>query len=445
MKKVRFMLVAACSLFAVAAMAQQDFSGPEYAKWGDTPEERERNILHSNFLKEEYENKNFNAAAYYFQELVNHCPGASVAIYQRGANVYKNKINRARSMAEKNIYIDSLMLVYDLRLQYFGDSPRQGAAFILDQKAREYLTYRGNDRAGIRAAFRAAIEAGGSATNPETLVAYFSNLCDDFKNTDEVAPAEIIAEYSRLAPYFGEQAGDYKTQFDTVFGKSGAASCEALENIFRPQLEADPDNEELLAQAVSIMSRQPLKCNSDFYLGIAEKYYAVAPSANSALSLAQAFQERNDYAKATRYLNEALAVEQNPEAQESLYVRIALVELLANHLSSAASAARSARELNPENGLPYFILAQCYAISAAQCEGFAGQAVFWVAYDTMARAVELLAADSEYIAPARASLSSYRSHFPTSEECFFNEAKEGSRYTVSCGLASGQSTTVRFR
>ncbi|MCM1151800.1 MAG: enzyme of heme biosynthesis [Alistipes sp.] len=445
MKKIQSLLVAACSLCAVAAMAQQDFSGPQYAKWGDTPEEREKNILNSNFLKESYENKDFNAAAHYLQELINSCPGASVAIYQRGANVYKNKINRAKSMAEKNMYIDSLMLIYDLRLQYFGDSPRQGAAFILDQKAREYLTYRAGDRAGIRKAFRAAIEAGGAATNPETLVAYYSNLCDDFKNTDEVTPDEVIAEYDRLLPYFGEDAAEYKGQFDTVFGKSGAASCEALENIFRVKLEADPDNEELLAQAVSLMSRPSLKCNSDFYLAIAEKYYEVSPSAGSAMSLAQAFQERRDYTKATHYLNEALAVEQNPENRQALYVQIALVELLANHLQSAAAAARAARDLNPEDGQPYFILAQCYAFSAAQCEGFAGQAIFWVAYDTMTRALSLLPADSDYIAPARSSLASYRNHFPTSEECFFNEAKEGSSYTVSCGLAAGQSTTVRFR
>ena len=115
MKNVKFLLSAACTFFAVAAMAQQDFSGPQYAKWGDTPEEREKNILNSNFLKESYENRNYDAAAHYLKELLNSCPDASVAIYQRGANTYKQKINRAKSVAEKNVYIDSLMLIYDLR------------------------------------------------------------------------------------------------------------------------------------------------------------------------------------------------------------------------------------------------------------------------------------------------------------------------------------------
>ena len=118
-------------------------------------------------------------------------------------------------------------------------------------------------------------------------------------------------------------------------------------------------------------------------------------------------------------------------------------------MSGAAAAAREARDLDPEDGVPYFILAQCYASSAAACEGFAGQAAYWVAYDTMAQAIELLQADAEateaYLPTAKQALAGYRGRFPTNEELFFNEVKEGSRYTVGCGFASGISTTVRAR
>lgn len=293
--------------------------------------------------------------------------------------------------------------------------------FILDQKAREFLRYKPNDRKGIREAFRAAIEAGGDNTDPETVVAYFSNLCDDYKNTDEVLPDEIIAEYDRLTPFFEKNpnANEYKAQFDAAFGLSGAASCENLEKLFRGKLEAAPDDEALLAQAVALMSRA--KCDGDFYFTLAEKYYAVKPSSETAMFLAQAFQSKGDYAKAIKYLNEALAVEQDPAERQLLLVRIALIDLVANDIPGAASAARQARDLNPEDGVPYYVLAQCYAISAANCGGFAGQATFWAAYDTMSKAIELLPADSEYIESAKTSLNAFRSRFPTSEECFFNE------------------------
>ena len=444
MKNVKFLLSAACALAAFVATAQ-DFSDPKYAIWGDTPEERQQNILNSNFLKESCDNKDYDAAAHYLKELLDKCPKASENTFVRGTTLYKNKINRAKSIAEKNVYVDSLLLLYDLRNEYFGSHPKRGTAYILDRKAREYLTYKPNDRAGIREAFREAIEAGGDNSDPETVVAYFTNLCDDYKNTDEVMPDEIIAEYDRLLPFFEKnpEASEYKSQFDAAFGLSGAASCENLETLFRGKLEAAPEDEALLAQAVSMMSRA--KCDGDFYFAIAEKYYQVKPSSETAMFLAQAFQNKGDYAKADTYLNEALAVEQDPAERQKLLVRIALVGLVANNINDAATAARQARDLNPEDGVPYFVLAQCYASSATACGGFAGQATFWAAYDTMAKAVELLPSDSEYMEHAKTSLGAFRNRFPSSEECFFNELQEGARYTVTCGTAAGVSTTVRPR
>ena len=55
----------------------------------------------------------------------------------------------------------------------------------------------------------------------------------------------------------------------------------------------------------------------------------------------------------------------------------------------------------------------------------------------MAKAVELLPSDSEYREPAKPSMNAFRSRFPSSEECFFNELQEGARYTVIWGTAAG--------
>lgn len=441
MKNVKILLATVCVTLATAAMAQQDFSDPKYAAWGATPQEREQNILNSNFLKEACDNRDYNQAAHYLKALIDKCPGVQMSIYQRGATVYKNKINTAKTPEQRKIYVDSLMLMYDLRDQYFGSHPKYGTPYILDQKAREVLTYMPNDRAAIRDAFKKAIEAGGESTSPETVVVYFSNLCEDYKNK-LVQPEEIIAEYDRLSPLLANSP-DFKSQFDTALGLSGAASCETLEKLFKDKLAAAPNDEALLAQAVALMSRA--KCDSEFYFATAEKYYKVKPSSETALFLAQAFQNKGEYAKATKYLNEALSTEKDSTQRQNLLVRIALVELVAGDVSGAASAARQARELNPEDGVAYFVLAQCYASSAAACGGFAGQATFWAAYDTMSRAVELLPGDSEYMPHAKSALGSYRAHFPSQEECFFNELQNGSRYTVSCGTAAGIVTTVRPR
>ena len=77
------------------------------------------------------------------------------------------------------------------------------------------------------------------------------------------------------------------------------------------------------------------KCDGDFYFSIAEKYYTVKPSSETAMFLAQAFQSKGDYTKAMKYLNEALAVETDPAERQLLLVRMALVGLVSNDIQGA--------------------------------------------------------------------------------------------------------------
>ena len=417
-------LLSAVLVFAATASIAQDFSDPRYAPWGDTPEQRKQNILTSNLLKEAVDTRDYDAAAVYFRTLAQEAPSAFEATFIRGAQVYSNKVQRAQDLNEKKALLDSLMMIYDLRVQYFPSSPNYGTAYVLDRKAREYLTFNPSDREGVRKLYKEAIEAG---------------LQSD----------AVLDEYARLAPIFESDAPgvkEAKTQFDTCFAGSGAADCENLEKMFRPRIEAAPEDMELLKQTVSLMSRS--QCSSEFFLQIAEKYYAMEPSAQTAMMLAQGFQERGDFAKSTTYLREAIAAEQDAVQKELLLVRLSMTELAAKNPTAAAVAANEAKALNPNNGMAYFALAQAYAASAASCSGLEGQAIFWVAYDTMTQAANLLANDADagnFAQTARDAAANYRRGFPTAEECFFNELMEGARYTITCGPARGIVTTVRPR
>lgn len=446
MKKVQILFLAAFALIGTAAMAQQDFSSPQYARWGDTPEAREANITASNFLAEAIKSRNYNEAAVHLKHLLDNRPEASVNTYKYGRVIYGSKINSSQTREQRNMFVDSLLLMYDLQAQYFGEGGKESRSDILGEKAKATLLYRSGDREDIRNSFKEAIAAGGEATKSECIALYMVNLCDDYRNGEVVAD-EVLAEYDRLSGLLANNpaATECQMQVDAAFGQSGVANCENLERIYRAKLESNPNDEATLSQAVSLMTRA--KCNSPYYMQILERYYTMKPSSETAMALAQIFQNENDYAKAVKYLNEALNVEKDPAEREKLLVRIGVVELVANRTGSAVTAVRQALDLNPENGLAYFVLAQCYASSAASCSGMAGQATYWAAYDTMSKALNFMSTEDEatYGSSAKSSLAAYRSRFPTSEECFFNELKEGDRYTVSCGTASGVVTTVRGR
>ena len=447
MKSLKLILMVAFAMVGFSAMAQNiNYDDPKYAKWGANAEQRKQNMLNNQFLKEAVDNKNYKAAAGYLKILLEQSPAAAQGIYTNGIKLYKNQINRAENDEQRAMFIDSLLYVYDVRLQAFGDHSKYGKAYILDRKAREYLTYKSDDREGVRKIFNDAIAASEEKTGKpdlELVAIYFSNLCEDFKN-DLVAADAVIADYDRFTPAFdgadGESA-ELKNQFDSAFGASGAASCENLEALFSKKLAAEPENEALLGQAVSLMSRA--NCDSDFFFQTAEKFYAIKPSSETALFLAQGFQNRSEFEKAMKYLNEALAAETDSAEKEKLYVRIALISMQMGNQSDAMAAAKEIKALNAENGYAYYIMGQCYA-SSANGE-FAGQACFWAAYDTMSKAVELLGSEPQILEAAKKMMAAYRGSFPTKEECFFNEVQQGASYTCTRGFASGVSTTVRYR
>ena len=447
MKAIKFLIVSAMAVMAATAVAQ-DFNDPKYAKWGATPEERKENVLASSYLKEEIANRHFNAAAAYLQQLLTKCPAASENIYANGVKLYKERVNRAETLAEKKMFVDSILLLYDIRLQHFASHAKRGSVYILERKAREYLTYKADDREGVAEAFEAALEAQkkAGAVDPELVVIYFKNLCDDFQN-DIVDAMTIVNTYDAYAKYFDNLAPEqlqYKDQFEKCFGMSGAASCENIEAIFSKKLEGNMDDEVLLAQAYGLLSRTG--CNSDFFFTVGEKFYSLQPSASVAMALAQEFQNKGNFDKANQYLREALAVENNPAEREKLYVRIGILDMSINNFAAAVEAFREAQAINPENAHAPFFLAQCYVNGAKGCSGLAKDAIYWVAYDLIQKALPLLEAqDAERVEAANQLAAAYRGAFPTKEECFFNELADGSTYVVNCGFAQGVATRVRPR
>ncbi|MFI3318381.1 MAG: enzyme of heme biosynthesis [Rikenellaceae bacterium] len=456
MNRIKFLMTSAMALMSLSTVVAQDidFNDPAYAKWGNDAVARKKNMIDNSYMKEALDNKEFNAAAGYFNSLINTCPEASEAIFARGVILYKNKINRARTLADKKMMVDSLMLVHDLRIQYYGNHPTRGTVYILDSKARDQYNYDKSNREGIRLAFRAAIEAAGEKSDPELVMLYFQNLCEDYK-MDEVMSDEVMAEYERLTPFFvalPEDKAELRAQFDNTFGLSGVASCENLEILFRGKLEANPDDTQILSQALAMMERA--KCNTPYSVELAERYYKLSPTADAAMSLAAVFQNKGDYSKASTYLRDALASETDAEEREKLLSRIAIVEMAANRMGAAATAARAALDTPDgtynDNGIALFVLAQCYASAAAGCQGVAGETTYWVAYDTMQKALNSFTAEEEsYKAPARDMLSKYAASFPTKENCFFEfeyvDTDEGKSHTVTCGLANGIETKIRYR
>ncbi len=441
MKNAKKILVLA-ALWAVAfgAMAQNPADDPKY---GATPEERQKTILDINLLRDAYEMKNYAAALGYIYDLIEKAPKSTVNIYVRGANIYKTKIMQAKTPAERKALVDSLMYIYDQRLENFGDSPTQGRVYILTQKAGDYLNFQSVDRETIRKFFNDAIEAA-EGQDPNLNNNFFKVLVDDYA-ADLIETDVLMDEFERLSDYFSassdpKMAEGLKT-LEAMLVASGAADCDKLEEVYKPQYEADPNNVELMQKIVNMMGRA--QCSSDFMLLVTENLYKVAPEPQTGVFLATIFEQKEDFEKSLFYWQESINNEPDPKEKVGYIMRAATSALAASNYRQAASFAREALNIESENGTAYMILGQAYGAGAgSSCSDFERKAAFWLAVDNLQRARGLLSGDAAQTETLNTMINRFSANFPSSEDTFFLGLNKGDAYTVNCGWIAGR-TTVR--
>lgn len=183
MKFRLFSLAAAFAVIAGVASAQ-DYSSPEFEKYGATPEERKENVLKYNYLNDAFRQKDWALASKYFNELAKDAPGIGQNLYIMGGTIYKNKIATARTREDRVRYIDSLLTVYDMRAEQFGDHPTRGISYIYSEKAKDFINYRPTEIGDIIKHSTAAIDASKDNVDLNLAQGYFNALVEGYKNDD---------------------------------------------------------------------------------------------------------------------------------------------------------------------------------------------------------------------------------------------------------------------
>jgi hypothetical protein len=70
-------------------------------------------------------------------------PRCSPTIYANGVNIVKKKMQLSKTGSEQQIWVDTLMMIYDKRIKYFAASSKlYGEAYILGRKGVDLAKYR---------------------------------------------------------------------------------------------------------------------------------------------------------------------------------------------------------------------------------------------------------------------------------------------------------------
>lgn len=429
----------------ILPLALLGISAASAQKYGATPEDSLSCLQNLSVYQEFYKQKNYNDAYDAWKQVLTVCPATSLNTYIRGAAILKTRINKAPDAEARAAYIDELLDLYDLRMQYFGDP-----GLCKGTKAKDMTVYRPKQ---IREALVLYEEA---LTMPSKQKAYcnvpynyFECVIEAFK-ADMLTKADIITAYEKaiavLDGIAASRPGDtlpLSTETAITHRFEPYAACEDLINIYTEKFEANRENADYLRKATALMDNRSCTDN-DIFFKMAEALYKLEPSAESAYQMASMNRSRKQYDAVVEYLTPEVMEELGETYKERAYTVLAEAYMNLGQSVNARNACREVLNLNPDNGRAYLLMGLIYAGGAASCTGdgspIAQRAPYWAAVDMFNKAKAVDPSLSETVASL---VSSYSAHFPSSDDLFTYGFKEGESYGISCWFS--HTTTIRAR
>lgn len=376
--------------------------------------------------------------------LLANVPNLHSSLYINGAEVFDKLAKQEKDPARRKVYIDSLMIVYDMRIKNCGEE-----ASVTNRKALSFVNYYVNEKpAESLEILEKALQLNGNNVLDGTIVPYFQTVRLNVSKFKTITEPQILEKYDKVmgiidakiktAQSKGQPIDKYKKMkddVDAILISMVKVDCEFVKKNLEPKFKQNP-NDVVLAKKIFGFMLQG-KCTDDpLWLEAGESIHKNNPEKDFGLvkNLGLKYYALENKAKAEEMFKEALPLAETPE--DKAEVLIYQGQLKAESDKPAARALfRQALEANPGNKLAYEKIGDLYYTSFDACAKKVNMAddrlVYLIAADYYQRS-----GDAKKIAAAKAS-------FPSKEEIFLLDYKQGETKNVGCWI--GESTTIRTR
>ena len=396
--------------------------------------------------REAYKSKQYQDAYEPWKIALQTCPSSSKNLYIHGATILKNLFNATKDAEQRKAYVDELMNLYDMRIQYYGE-----AAEVTARKAYDLQVLRGD--AALKEYYQlyaSAMSLGANNLDVAFIDRYFAAtvkyVTSGNADTTLIVDNYDIASDALDGLVAATQDSSKKTEIYNVIASienrfSPFASCEELVKIYAKKFEANRDDVSLLKKITTILRKK--KCmDTELFFAATEQLNKLEPSASTAYLMAQMNYQRKRFNEAASYINEAI---KNAEEKDkyNMYILQGLCYSEVNSYSQARAAYNRAADMEPSKGEPYRLISQLYASSVRSInDGLNGRSAYWAAVDAANRSISV-DGSPENVEAARRLISSYAAHFPKQADAFELDLVDGNTFTVPGWI--GVTTTVRTR
>lgn len=453
MKKL-FGTLALISFVMVTAYGQKGWKWP--ADSATKVKAEEMNVIQSDAVKM----GDFKAATAPLNWLLTNAPDLNKSLYINGAKIYESyakaaqkeeKAAKAESktatdkdaakavLAEKatirRAYADTLMSMFDTRIEIFGDKPN-----VLNRKVFKAYKYFIQDyemSEWLLEMFDEAFDIGGIKIPDANFIAYMNviKVNAKLKKIDEEA---ILDRYDVISNKVAEKIVDnkskgkssdnlikYKGMIDNILTEIVDINCEFVETNMAPKFDENPEDIKLVKRMFTFMLSG--KCtDSPLFISVAKQLQKMEPDYGLAKVIATKCLANKDYTCAIGYYDQALELTEDGSSKSDIYVSQGRVYKAQKNKSKARAMFSHAIAANPANKDAYTAIGDLYYYSVSECQEkvdmVKDRLVYIAAYDMYRKAGNTK------------KMATSKEQFPSKEELFNGDYTVGQTLSVGCWI-----------
>ncbi|MCZ6694180.1 MAG: hypothetical protein O6939_09785 [Bacteroidetes bacterium] len=411
------------ALLILTFEAHAQFNWPE-----DRATAEEKNAFYTDNMK----SGNYKATIPSLRWLMNNAPDLNPSIYINGAKIYEGLADAEKDPKQKIIYADSALIMYDLRIKNFNDEAK-----VLNRKAFKAYKYQKGRKEKYQELFelfQRTFELNGNNLLDNNIVAYMDVVRRYKLANNPITDAEIINIYSEISDVIDykitlgknvDRLQKYQDNVDKLLTATVTVDCDFVENNLGPKLESDPSNLKMAKKIFQLLLTG--KCSdSPLFIKAAKSVHNMEPSYGLAIVVAKKEISGGSFEEGVKYYNEALELTDDNTKKGEIYFDLATVYAAKGEKRTSRSFALQSVGADPTRKDAYSLVGNLYMTSYNDCrEGVskvADRGVFLAAFEMFKRA-----GDSK-------GMNNARNQFPSIEEIFELDLKEGDTIQVGCWI-----------
>ena len=403
-------------------------------KYGKDEQKCRENL---SMFREYYKQKNYADALSSWRWTFLNCPESSGNIYKNGPKIIKERIKVDKE--NKSAYIDTLMMVFDQRVQYFG---KEG--YVLGLKGYELIGIDKNRSEEALGYLKQSLDLETNSASVQAVYGYMravvnlekselkskNDVLEAYALVSEIIDFNIINE-SKATKNFIKYSGKVEDLFTPY------ANCKDLIELFAQKFDASTEDINTLKRITKLLNNK--KCtDSDLFFNASSRLHDLDPSAASADQMSKMSISKGKSSDAIMFAKQAIEMEEDAN-QKAIY-HLGLADAFRNVGSFylARNEVYNALIIRSGWGEAYLNLGNIYVSGAKGCGGdFEKSTVYWIAVDAFSKAL----LDQDTKDRASKSINTYSKYFPTKETCFFNGVESGKSHNIGCWI--NKTTNVR--